>query len=43
LVRIAEERFGTRRVSLLGSVDARERLSEMAVERGLDLAEERQR
>jgi hypothetical protein len=43
LVRVAKERFGTQRVSLLGSVDARERLSEMAVERGLDIAEERQR
>jgi hypothetical protein len=43
LVRIAKERFGTQRVSLLGSADARERLSEMAVERGLDLAEGRER
>jgi hypothetical protein len=43
LVRVAKERFGGQRVRLLGSVDTQDRLAEMAVERGLEIAEERQR
>jgi hypothetical protein len=42
-VRVAKERFGGQRVRLLGSVDTQDRLAEMAVERGLEIAEERQR
>jgi hypothetical protein len=43
LVRFAEQRFGGRRVTLLGSRDVQERLAEKAAERGLEIAEERQR
>jgi hypothetical protein len=43
LVRVAKHRFGGRRVTLLGSMDVQERLAEMAAERGLEIAEERQR
>jgi hypothetical protein len=43
LVRFAEQRFEGQRVTLLGSERARERLAEIAAERGLEIAEERQR
>ena len=43
LVRVAKERFGTKHVTLLGSRRAQERLAELAVEQGLEIAEERQR
>ena len=43
LARLAEQRFGGRRVTLLGPMDVQERLAEMAAERGLKLVEERQR
>ena len=43
LVRVAKERFGGQRVRLLGSADTQDRLAEMAAERGLETAEERQR
>jgi hypothetical protein len=43
LVRVAEQRFGGRRVTLLGPMDVQERLSEMVTKRGLELVEERQR
>jgi hypothetical protein len=43
LARLAERRFRGRRVSLLGPMDARERLANIAGERGLEIAEERQR
>jgi hypothetical protein len=43
LVRVAKERFGTKRVTLLGSRRAQERLAELATEHGLEIAEERQR
>jgi hypothetical protein len=43
LVRVAEQRFGGRRITLLGPTDVQERLAEMAAERGLEIAAERQR
>ena len=43
LARFAEQRFGGRRVTLLGSRSAQKRLAELAAERGLDIAEERER
>jgi len=43
LVRLAGQRFGGRRVTLLGPRATQARLAEMAAERGLDIAEERQR
>ena len=43
LVRVAKERFGSKRVTLLGRKDVQRRLTEMAAERGLEIAEERQR
>ena len=42
LVRVAKQRFGTKRVTLLGSRRAQERLAELAAEQGLEIAEERQ-
>ena len=43
LVTVAQQRFGTKRVTLLGTKDAQKRLAELAAERGLEIAEERQR
>ena len=43
LVSVAQQRFGTKRVTLLGTRGAQERLAELAEERGLEIAEERQR
>lgn len=43
LVRVAEQRFGGRRVTLLGSIAVQKRLAELAAERSLEIAEERQR
>ena len=43
LARLAEQRFGGRRVTLLGPMDIQGRLSEMVTKRGLELVEERQR
>jgi len=43
LVTVAQQRFGTKRVALLGTGGARERLARLAEERGLEIAEERQR
>jgi hypothetical protein len=43
LVRFAEQRFEGQRLTLLGSERARERLAKMAAERGLEIAQERQR
>jgi hypothetical protein len=43
LVSVAKERFSGRRVTLLGTERARERLAQMAAERGLEIAQERQR
>ena len=40
---VAKERFGSKRVTLLGPKDVQRRLTEMAAERGLEIAEERQR
>ena len=43
LVRVAKQRFGTKCITLLGPKNVRERLAEMATERGLEIAQERQR
>jgi hypothetical protein len=43
LVSTAEQRFGSQRVTLLGSVDVRKRLAQIAIERGLEIAQERER
>jgi hypothetical protein len=43
LVRFAEQRFQGQRLTLLGSERARERLAEMAAERGLEISQERRR
>jgi hypothetical protein len=43
MVRVARQKFGTKRVTLLGSMRAQERLAEMAAELGLEIANERQR
>jgi len=43
LARVAKQRFGSKRVTLLGSRRTQERLAELAAERGLEIAEERQR
>ncbi|MBT8469541.1 MAG: relaxase/mobilization nuclease domain-containing protein [Deltaproteobacteria bacterium] len=43
LIRFAEQRFQGQRLTLLGSERAREQLAKMAAERGLEIAQERQR
>jgi hypothetical protein len=43
LVTVAKQRFGTKRVTLLGTRSAQERLAQLAEERGLEIAQERQR
>ena len=43
LAKVAKQRFGSKRVTLLGSRRAQERLAELAAEQGLEIAEERQR
>jgi hypothetical protein len=43
LVRVAKQRFGTKCVTLLGPREVQERLTEIAAERGLEIAQERQR
>jgi len=43
LVTVAKQRFGMKRVALLGTRSAQERLARLAEERGLEIAEERQR
>jgi len=43
LVTVAKQRFGTKCVTLLGTRSAQERLAQLAEERGLEIAEERQR
>ncbi|MFA9412928.1 MAG: LPD7 domain-containing protein, partial [Deltaproteobacteria bacterium] len=43
LVSVAKQRFGSKRVTLLGRKNVQRRLTEMAAERGLEIAEERQR
>ena len=43
LVRVAKQRFGTTRVTLLGPRKVRERLTKMVAEQGLEIAQERQR
>jgi len=43
LVRIAKQRFGSKRITLLGRKDVQRRLTEIAAEQGLEIAEERER
>jgi hypothetical protein len=43
LVKVAKQRFGTRRITLLGPRKVRERLREMVAEQGLEIAQERER
>jgi len=43
LVSVAEQRFETKRVTLLGTRGAQKRLAELAEERGLEIVEERER
>ncbi len=43
LVRVAKQRFGSKGITLLGRKDVQRRLAEIAAERGLDIADERQR
>ena len=43
LVTVAQQRFGTKRVTLLGTRGAQKRLAQLAEERGFDIVEERQR
>ena len=43
LLRVAKQRFGTKPITLLGTRSAQERLAQLAAERGLEIAEERQR
>ena len=43
LVKVAKQRFGSKRVTLLASRRGQERLAELAAEQGLEIAEERQR
>jgi hypothetical protein len=43
LVRVAKQRFGTKRLTLLGPRKVRERLTQMVAEHGLEIAQERER
>jgi hypothetical protein len=43
LVCVAKQRFESKRVTLLGRKDVQRRLTEIAAERGLEIAEERER
>ena len=43
LVTVAQQRFGTKPVTLLGTRGAQKRLAQLAAERGLEIVEERQR
>jgi hypothetical protein len=43
LVTVAKQRFGTKQVTLLGTRGAQQRLAQLGEERGLEIAEERQR
>jgi len=43
LAKVAKERFGSNRIMLLGRKDVQRRLTKMAAEQGLEIAEERQR
>jgi len=43
LVTVAQQRFGTQRVTLLGTRGAQKRLARLAEERGLEISQERQR
>jgi len=43
LVRVAKQRFGSERVTLLGRKNVQRRLTELAAERGLEIVDERQR
>jgi hypothetical protein len=43
LAKVAKQRFGSNRIMLLGRKDVQRRLTKMAAEQGLEVAEERQR
>jgi hypothetical protein len=43
LATVAEQRFGTKRITLLGPRKVRERLAKMVAEQGLEIAQERER
>ena len=43
LVSVAKQRFGTKRVTLLGRQDVQRRLTKIAAERGLEITQERER
>jgi hypothetical protein len=43
LVTVAKQRFGTKRVTLLGTRSAQKRLAQLAEERGMEISQERQR
>jgi hypothetical protein len=43
LVKVAKQRFGSKHVILLGTRGTQKRLAELAAERGMEIAEERQR
>ena len=43
LVRVAKQRFGAKRATLLGTRAANKGLAQLAAERGLEIAQERQR
>ena len=43
LVRVAKQRFGSKRVTLLGRKDVQRRLTEMAADRGVEIGQERER
>ncbi|MBT8470939.1 MAG: relaxase/mobilization nuclease domain-containing protein [Deltaproteobacteria bacterium] len=43
LVRVAKQRFGTKHVTLLATSGTQKRLAELAVERGLEISQERER
>jgi len=43
LVTVAQQRFGTQRVTLVGTRGAQKRLARLAEERGLEISQERQR
>jgi hypothetical protein len=43
LAKVAKQRFGSNRITLLGRKDVQRRLTEIAAEQGLEIAEERER
>jgi hypothetical protein len=43
LVSVAKQRFGSRRITLVGRKDVQQRLARMAADRGLEITQERER